>query len=88
MRGGRAADFAEFSKTADEHPPITLKDLLKLRFPENGVPLEAVEPPLAHDLRAETVAVAIRRDLGSRQGFGHARHIGGGGFPEDSQRQV
>ncbi len=43
VRGGEA-EFADFAQAADEHPPATLKDLLALRFPETGVPLESVEP--------------------------------------------
>jgi glutamate synthase (NADPH/NADH) large chain/glutamate synthase (ferredoxin) len=84
VRDGDAAGFAEFSKTADEHPPITLKDLLKLRFPEKGVPLETVEP--AEDIRRrfttagmslgslspevhETLAIAMNR-IGGKSNSG------------------
>jgi len=84
VRAGDAAGFAEFSKTADEHAPITLKDLLKLRFPEKGVPLDAVEP--AEDVRRrfttagmslgslspevhETLAIAMNR-IGGKSNSG------------------
>jgi glutamate synthase (ferredoxin) len=84
VRGASAADFAEFSRTADEHPPITLKDLLKLRFPEKGVALDAVEP--TEDVRRrfttagmslgslspevhETLAIAMNR-IGAKSNSG------------------
>jgi glutamate synthase (NADPH/NADH) large chain/glutamate synthase (ferredoxin) len=43
VRSGKAADFQDFSHAADEHQPVTLKDLLKIRFPDKGLPLDQVE---------------------------------------------
>jgi len=84
VRKAAAEDFAAFARTADEHPPVTLKDLLKLRFPEKGVPLEQVEP--AEDIRRrfttagmslgslspeahETLAIAMNR-IGGKSNSG------------------
>jgi len=44
LKGGAADDYKTFATTADEHQPVTLKDLLKVRFPERGLPLDEVEP--------------------------------------------
>jgi glutamate synthase (NADPH/NADH) large chain/glutamate synthase (ferredoxin) len=44
MRSGSAEDFAGVKTQADEHQPVALKDLLKLRFGiRPAVPLEEVE---------------------------------------------
>jgi glutamate synthase (NADPH/NADH) large chain/glutamate synthase (ferredoxin) len=84
VRSGDAGDFAEFARISDEHQPVTLKDLLKLRFPAKGLPLEQVEP--AEDIRRrfttagmslgalspeahETLAVAMNR-IGGKSNSG------------------
>jgi glutamate synthase (ferredoxin) len=43
LKGAAPEDYKVFAQTADEHPPVTIKDLLKLRFPASGLPLEEVE---------------------------------------------
>ena len=42
-RAGTTEAFQPWKAQADEHQPVALKDLLKIRFPENGVDLEEVE---------------------------------------------
>jgi glutamate synthase (NADPH/NADH) large chain/glutamate synthase (ferredoxin) len=84
VRSGEASDYADFARISDEHQPVTLKDLLKIRFPEKGVPLEQVEP--AEDIRRrfttagmslgalspeahETLAIAMNR-IGGKSNSG------------------
>ncbi|MDP2137961.1 MAG: glutamate synthase large subunit, partial [Candidatus Didemnitutus sp.] len=84
LKGGQAEDFKTYSHTANEHPPVTLKDLLKLRFPSDGLPLEEVEP--VEDIRRrfttagmslgalspeahETLAIAMNR-IGGKSNSG------------------
>ena len=42
-RGGDYEAFQPWKEQADDHQPVALKDLLKIRFPENGVELDEVE---------------------------------------------
>ncbi|WP_438482013.1 glutamate synthase large subunit [Oleiharenicola lentus] len=44
VRNPDAENFKVFAQVADEHQPVTLKDLLKIKFPEKSVALEQVEP--------------------------------------------
>ncbi|MDP1581484.1 MAG: glutamate synthase large subunit [Candidatus Didemnitutus sp.] len=84
LKGAQVEDFKTFSHTANEHPPVTLKDLLKLRFPPEGLPLEEVEP--VEDIRRrfttagmslgalspeahETLAIAMNR-IGGKSNSG------------------
>ncbi|MFI5335969.1 MAG: glutamate synthase large subunit [Opitutales bacterium] len=43
IKSGAGEDYRNYAHTADEHQPVTLKDLLKLRFPSAGLPLEEIE---------------------------------------------
>ncbi len=78
------ADYESFARAAEEHPPATLKDLLKIRFPAQGLPLEDVES--VEDIRRrfttagmslgalspevhETLAVAMNR-IGGKSNSG------------------
>ena len=42
-RGGDFEAFQPWRTQADEHQPVALKDLLKIRFPDEGVELDEVE---------------------------------------------
>ena len=42
-RAGTTEAFQPWKTQADEHQPVALKDLLKIRFPENGIDIEEVE---------------------------------------------
>ncbi len=42
-RGGDFEAFQPWKEQADEHQPVALKDLLKIRFPQEGIELDAVE---------------------------------------------
>ena len=44
IKSGGAEEYRSYAHTADEHQPVTLKDLLKIRFPSAGLPLDEVEP--------------------------------------------
>jgi glutamate synthase (ferredoxin) len=44
VRNPDAENFKTFAQVADDHAPVTLKDLLKIKFPEKAVPLDQVEP--------------------------------------------
>ncbi|MBI2515963.1 MAG: glutamate synthase large subunit [Opitutae bacterium] len=44
LKSGSPEEYRTYANTADEHQPITLKDLLKIRFPAAGLPIEEVEP--------------------------------------------
>jgi glutamate synthase (ferredoxin) len=44
LKAGANEEYKVFAQTADEHQPVTLKDLLKIRFPLQSLPLEEVEP--------------------------------------------
>jgi len=44
LKAGAADEYKVYAQTADEHQPVTLKDLLKIRFPASGVALDEVEP--------------------------------------------
>ncbi len=91
LKGGAAEDYKVFAQTSDEHPPVTIKDLLKIRFPASGLPLEEVEP--IEDIRRrfttagmsmgalspeahETLAIAMNR-IGGKSNSGE-----GGEDPE------
>ncbi len=43
VRNPDAEAYKTFAQTADEHAPVTLKDLLKIKFAEKEIPLEDVE---------------------------------------------
>ncbi len=91
LKGAAREDYKVFAQTADEHPPVTIKDLLKIRFPASGLPLEEVEP--VEDIRRrfttagmslgalspeahETLAIAMNR-IGGKSNSGE-----GGEDPE------
>ena len=42
-RGGDFEAFQPWKEQADQHQPVALKDLLKIRFPEAGIDIEDVE---------------------------------------------
>jgi glutamate synthase (NADPH/NADH) large chain/glutamate synthase (ferredoxin) len=44
VRNPDAEAYKTFATTADEHAPVTLKDLLKIKFAEQPVALDEVEP--------------------------------------------
>jgi glutamate synthase (NADPH/NADH) large chain/glutamate synthase (ferredoxin) len=44
VRNPDAEAYRTFASTADEHPPVTLKDLLKIKFADQPVALDDVEP--------------------------------------------
>jgi glutamate synthase (ferredoxin) len=43
-KSGDAGHYENFARNADEHPPATIKDLLRIRFPDQGLPIDEVEP--------------------------------------------
>jgi glutamate synthase (NADPH/NADH) large chain/glutamate synthase (ferredoxin) len=84
VRNPDAENFKVFAHTADEHQPVTLKDLLKIRFPEKELALDLVEP--VEDIRRrfttagmslgalspeahETLAIAMNR-IGGKSNSG------------------
>ncbi|MBI3887150.1 MAG: glutamate synthase large subunit [Opitutae bacterium] len=84
IKAGGADEYRTYASTADEHQPVTLKDLLKIRFPAQSLPLDEVEP--IEDIRRrfttagmslgalspeahETLAVAMNR-IGGKSNSG------------------
>ncbi len=84
LKAGANEEYKVFAQTADEHQPVTLKDLLKIRFPASNLPLEEVEP--VEDIRRrfttagmslgalspeahETLAIAMNR-IGGKSNSG------------------
>jgi len=84
VRNPDAGSFKTFASVADEHQPVTLKDLLKIRFPEKQVDIGLVEP--VEDIRRrfttagmslgalspeahETLAIAMNR-IGGKSNSG------------------
>jgi glutamate synthase (NADPH/NADH) large chain/glutamate synthase (ferredoxin) len=84
VRSRDTAAYQDFAHTADEHQPVSLKDLLRIRFAAKGVPLEQVEP--VEDIRKrfttagmslgalspeahETLAIAMNR-IGGKSNSG------------------
>ncbi len=43
LKTGAQDEYKVYAQIADEHQPVTLKDLLKIRFPAEGVPLDEIE---------------------------------------------
>ena len=43
IKTGAQDEYRVYAQTADEHQPVTLKDLLKIRFPATSLPIEEVE---------------------------------------------
>jgi glutamate synthase (ferredoxin) len=44
VKSGSREDFNNYVQASDEHQPVAIKDLLKIRYPASGVDLEEVEP--------------------------------------------
>ena len=57
--GGDAAGWAEWRTAADEHAPITIKDLLQLNFAPKALDLAEVEPAAAIRRRFTTAGMSL-----------------------------
>lgn len=84
-KGGNMEAFASYREASDTHVPVSVKDLLRLRFPkQSGIPLSEVEP--IEDIRCrfttagmslgalspemhETLAIAMNR-IGGKSNSG------------------
>ncbi len=56
---GLASDYREFADRVNHRPPAALRDLLKLRYPPEALPLEQVEPAERLFPRFDSAAMSI-----------------------------
>ncbi len=59
LKTTKEEDFAKYKTQADEHQPYGIKDLLKVKFPENGINLAQVEPIEEVRRRFTTAAMSL-----------------------------
>jgi len=59
FKSGKDEDFEKFLKESDEHQPVAIKDLLKMRFAGNPIPLEEVESAESIRKRFTTAAMSL-----------------------------
>ena len=59
IRGGTAEAYNPFKQASDDHPPVGIKDLLKLRYRGRSLPLEEIESVFEIRRRFTTAAMSL-----------------------------